>query len=474
MVADALSRIETNALLTGRPPVVDFAAMAKAQAVDPQIRALQSSPGTSLVVEAVPLENSSDTILCDTSTGSQRPLVSLNWRRIIFDSLHGLSHPGIRATQRLVTARYVWPGVNLDVRRWTRSCIQCQRAKIQRHTVTPLSPFPTPGTRFDTVRIDLVGPLPPSRGFTYLLTCVDRFTRWPEALPISGITAEEVAQTFISGWIARFGVPATIVTDRGRQFESNLWSALMTLLGSKRARTTAYHPQSNGMVERFHRQLKAALKAQPTPSAWMDSLPLVLLGIRTALKEDTRATAAEMVYGTTIRLPGEFFTTSSTPSPVNPSDYVSQLKTHMQRIRPPQPRPTRRNSHVSQSLLTCTHVFIHHDAVRKPLQPPHDGPYLVLKRTDKHFTIDINGRKDTVSMDRLKPAHLDTTYTDITPPPIQKSAPAQRPTPTQKPAPPPTLSAPTQTSVPVQQNAPRVTRKGRQVHWPKHLSSYVS
>ena len=71
MVADALSRIETNALLTGRPPVVDFAAMTKAQAVDPQIRALQSSPGASLGVEAVPLENSSDTILCDTSTGSQ-------------------------------------------------------------------------------------------------------------------------------------------------------------------------------------------------------------------------------------------------------------------------------------------------------------------------------------------------------------------------------------------------------------------
>ena len=204
-----------------------------------------------------------------------------------------------------------------------------------------------------------------------------------------------------------------------------------------------------------HRQLKAALKAQPTPSAWMDSLPLVLLGVRTALKEDTRATAAEMVYGTTIRLPGEFFTTSSTPSPVNPSVYVSQLKTHMQRIRPPQSRPTRRNSHVSQSLLTCTHVFIRHNAVRKPLQPPYDG-YSSVQTS----TIDINGRKDTVSMDRLKPAHLDTTYTDITPPPIQKSAPTQRPTPTQKPAPPPTLSAPTQTSAPVQQNAPRVRRKG--------------
>ncbi len=132
-----------------------------------------------------------------------------------------------------------------------------------------------------------------------------------------------------------------------------------------------------------------------------------MLGIRTALKEDTHSTAAEMVYGTTIRLPGKFFTPSPNPSPADSSDYVSQLKTHMQQIRPAPPRSTHRSSHVSGALSTCTHVFIRHDAVRKPLQPPYYGPYPVVKRSDKHYTIDINGRRDTVSLDRLKPAHLD-------------------------------------------------------------------
>ncbi len=174
-----------------------------------------------------------------------------------------------------------------------------------------------------------MGPLPPSRGFTYLLTCVDRFTRWPEAIPLTSITAEAVAQALLSGWISRFGVPSTIVTDRGRQFESRLWNALMTLLGSKRARTTAYHPQTNGMVEHFHRQLKAALKAQPQPGSGMDALPLVLLGIRTALKEDISSTAAEMMHGATLRLPGEFFTPSQTSFLSDPSDYVSNLRSHM-------------------------------------------------------------------------------------------------------------------------------------------------
>jgi hypothetical protein len=83
-----------------------------------------------------------------------------------------------------------------------------------------------PDARFDVVHIDLVGPLPPSHGFTYLLTCVDRFTRWPESVPITTNTAEAVAQAFLSGWIVRFGVPSTIVTHRSRKFESHLWDAL--------------------------------------------------------------------------------------------------------------------------------------------------------------------------------------------------------------------------------------------------------
>ena len=103
---------------------------------------------------------------------------------------------------------------------------------------------------------------------------------------------ESVVKAFLLGWIARYGVPSRIVTERGRQFESQLWKNLSTLLGF-RARTTAYHPQSNGMVEHCHRQLKAALKTQPQPSAWIDALPLVFLDVRSALKEDIAATAAE-------------------------------------------------------------------------------------------------------------------------------------------------------------------------------------
>ena len=136
------------------------------------------------------------------------------------------------------------------------------------------------------VHNDIVGPLPPFNGFRYMFTCTDRFTRWPETIPITDITAETVARAFVGSWIARFGVPSTISTDRRRQFDSCLWNVLMQLLGSKRIRTTAYHPSSNGLVERFHRQLKAALKVQTDPSHWSEKLPMVLFRIHSVLKED--------------------------------------------------------------------------------------------------------------------------------------------------------------------------------------------
>ena len=177
----------------------------------------------------------------------------------------------------------------------------------------------------------------------------------------------------------------------------------------------------------------------------MEVLPLALLGIRTALKEDISSTAAEMVYGATLRLPGELFTPTSSPSLPDPADYVSRLRTHMRRIRPLPPRPVRRDSHVSGALATTTHVFIRRDAVRRPLQPPYDGPYSVLQRTDKHFTVDINGRKDTVSINRLKPAYLDSDT----------------------PNPAPNLES---TAI-----APYVTtRSGRRVQFPKYFTSYTS
>ncbi|CAH8648714.1 unnamed protein product [Schistosoma haematobium] len=399
-VADALSRIQTNAVTL---PVLDLPAMAAAQANDPSCTKAPRS--TSLQYQEVPLATTSGTILCDTSTGLPRPIVPSAYRRLVFDALHGLSHPGIAATLRPIAARYVWPSMNKDVRMWAKQCLQCQRSKVHRHVAAPIGTFATPDARFDHVHLDIVGPLPPSHGYDHILTCIDRFARWPEAIPITSITAETVAHRFVERWIALYGCPSTVTTDRVQQFESALFSSLTRLLGTERIRTTAYHPASNGLVERFHRQLKSALRAHENDD-WHETLPLVLLGIQTSLKADIQCSAAELVYGTTLRLPGEFFTSRSRPD-FGKSDYVHRLSAFMRTLSPVSTRIQHRQVALPRGLSTCSHVFIRVDSVRKPWQQPYEGPFHVIARHEKTFKVDRHGRVEIVSIDRLKPAHVD-------------------------------------------------------------------
>ena len=197
---------------------------------------------------------------------------------------------------------------------------------------------------------------------TPVLTYVDQFTQWPEALFIADIIAETGARAFITTLVTCFGTPSTIATYRDRQFESNLWHSFTT---------TAYHPCANGLVEHLHRQLKAALKGHPQQGNWTEALPLVLLGIRISLKEDFSCTAAELAYGTSLRLPCSFFspTTHSNPDPQN---YVHNLQNRMRSLQATPPHLVPHTPQPSNEILwNSSYVFIRHDGVRKPIQPPY-------------------------------------------------------------------------------------------------------
>lgn len=225
-------------------------------------------------------------ILCDTSTVTPRPFVPLRLRESIIASLHNLSHPGVKTTSKLIKHRYFWPSMDASIKDFVKGCLRCQQSKVIRHTKAPIEPISAPTDRFETIHIDIVGPLPTAAHpdipyplpFRYILTCIDRATRWPEAIPLIDVTATSVAQAFVEGWVSRFGVPLHVVTDRGTQFESELFKELSKILGFIKLRTTSYHPQSNGIVERLHRTLKSAIMARQ--QNWYLSLPIVLLGIR--------------------------------------------------------------------------------------------------------------------------------------------------------------------------------------------------
>ena len=404
VAADALSR--TVAMLSEpRPPLHDFSAMAAAQQEDSALQEFLRSEH-SLRVRRAQLPDGS-ALLVDDSTGAPRPLVPEPLRRPVFRQLHSLSHPGVKATQQLISARFVWPGMAGDVKRWTQACRECQRSKVTRHTRSPPAEFQAPDDRFSVVHVDLVGPLPPSEGQVYLLTCADRFTRWVEAVPLENIRAENVCRKFVETWVSRFGVPDVVVTDRGSQFTSSSWTALSERLGFTRRTTTAYHPCSNGLVERVHRTLKTAL-CSADAIHWVDSLPLVLLGLRSALKTDLGCSAAELVYGTTLRLPGDFVDHTVSAPPAVAADYVARLRRTMSQLRHVPPRSPERPVYVPRELRDASHVLIRRDGYKPPLVPPYDGPFAVSRRTDKTVTVLRNGREDTIAIDRVKPAFIES------------------------------------------------------------------
>ncbi|XP_037929435.1 uncharacterized protein LOC119687791 [Teleopsis dalmanni] len=218
------------------------------------------------------------------------------------------------------------------------------------------------------------------------------------------ISADTVAAAFITGWVSHYCVPSEITTDQGRQFESKLFAELMQLIGTKHLRTSSRHPHSNGILERFHRTLKAALKCKSN-QRWTEELPLILLALQSVFKDDIQASPAEMVYGTSLKLPGEFFEKTSHIG--CDSEFAIFLRETMDQLCPvPGSNHAKAKTFVQRDLQTCSHVFLRDDNVRPPLKSPYDGPYKVIRRDRKLITILIKDRPVQVSIDRVKAAYL--------------------------------------------------------------------
>jgi hypothetical protein len=356
IIVDALSRVEVIAA------PVTLEALATAQENDNEIRTLLVST-TALQLERILIPATSVELYCDTSSSKTRPYIPSPLHHQIFNSLHSLSQPGIKVTAKLVSQRFVWPAIQKDCRTWARACQPCQRS-ISRHTITPVGNFTLPPARFLHVHIDIVGPLPFSAGFQYCLTAVDRLTRWPEAFPIHDITAETVSRALLSGWIACFGCPQTITTDQGCQFKSQLFHSLVKMCGIHLSRTTPHHPAANGLVERLHRTLKAAIMCH-VDEQWTAALPLVLLKIHTAYKEDLQSSAAELIYGEPLQVPGELLV------PAKATILIQQLCCRMDQLRPtPAARHASPATFIHKDLRDSTHVFLRKYTTHRALEPP--------------------------------------------------------------------------------------------------------
>ena len=245
----------------------------------------------------------------------------------------GGSHLGIRKTVQKIRQRFYWPQLRRDVEDWCHRCEVCARSKMPNRTVRgPLSPSQV-GFPMERVALDIFGPLPQSRsGNKYVLIITDYFTRWVEALPLPNQEALTIAKALVDNWVCRFGAPISIHSDQGRNFESSIFTELCHLLGIHKTRTTPYHPQSDGLVERFNRTLRMLLTAQMAQvpeDTWDDHIPLLMLAYRSSVQESTQFTPAQLMFGREVQLPVDLVFGGGPAPGVSHSEYIGQLHSRL-------------------------------------------------------------------------------------------------------------------------------------------------
>ena len=217
-------------------------------------------------------------------------------------------HSGYYKTLNRVQSKFSWPSMTVDIRKFVRSCHVCQiKAPVGRDKPAPFQRMPLIEEPFQRVVIDLVGPLPVTNDrYEYILTMVDMATRWAEATPLRKITADKVAEALFD-MFSRVGFPKEIQSDRGQQFMSQLFQEFNSFSNIKHIFSTPYHPQTNGVVERFHSTLKNMLRklAEQSPSDWSRYLSAALFAYRQQIHSSTGFSPFFLLYGRSPRGPME-------------------------------------------------------------------------------------------------------------------------------------------------------------------------
>ncbi len=207
-------------------------------------------------------------------------------------------HLGANNTIQRIRDRFHWPGLDAEVKRFCQACPTCQKTS-PRTPPSPLIPLPIIEVPFERIGMDLVGPLPKSaRGHEHILVIVDYATRYPEAIPLQKATAKAIAHELFM-LCSRVGIPAEILTDQGTPFMSQLMADLCRSLKVKQLRTTVYHPQTDGLIERFNQTLKQMLRHVVAEDSrdWDLMLPYVLFGIWGVPQASTGFTPFELLFG---------------------------------------------------------------------------------------------------------------------------------------------------------------------------------
>jgi hypothetical protein len=323
-------------------------------------------------------------------------------------------------TLKGVKRYFLWPGMTRDVEEYCGQCHICAtRKKAGRRGRASMRRYDA-GMPMEEICIDLMGPFPESeRGNKYVLVVVDSFSKWMEAYPVKNIEAKTVAEALVKEFISRFGVPYWIKSDRGKQFECELFNSMCDLLEVDHRMSTAFHPQGNSRVERMVKVVGNLLSSYCNSQRhWDENLPLLTLAYRSTVHEVTGYTPNYVMMGREVLLPLDIMIGKARdedklviPEYVKVlkerlescfSEVRDQLKSHGERQR----KYYDLSAH-GKPFDVGTRVYMLEKnkkiGISPKLAPKWLGPFLVVQKLDSIYEVQITAKKSKmIHFDLLK------------------------------------------------------------------------
>lgn len=369
----------------------------------------------------------------DGKTDSWLTVAPRTLRHTILSECHGSStcgHFGVKKTLQRLRQRFYWLGMRRDVEEWCRTCDICSAKKGPPSRLRGHLQLYNVGAPLERVAVDIAGPLPmTTSGNKYIVVAMDYFTKWPEAYPVPSQDAVTVASVLVNNFFSRFGVPNELHSDQGRNFESRVFKECCDLLGVRKTRTTALHPESDGMVERFNRTLGQELAkcCRSGQGDWDLNLPYLLMAYRSAEHETTGYTPAHLMFGRELRLPVDlmFERPPDGDVKVTATEYATTLRDRLamahQRVRErikvsSEAMKLRYDARASgETMEPGDKVWLYNPQRKKGLSPklmsPWEGPYTVVKRLS-----DVTYRIQRSPRAILKVVHINRLWKAAAPP----------------------------------------------------------
>ena len=366
-------------------------------------------------------------------TGNERQQVVLPifiTPTILKEAHEQIGHMGVAKTFDIIQKRFYWPGFFKAVENFCARCELCAKNKAVPRPRWPLKPIEIVPIPFYMIGVDLIGPLKTTRsGNKYILSVIDYYTKYAEAEALPNQEAETIVRA-LEEIFARHGMPSVLLTDQGRSFESHLVKSVCQLFGIEKRRTTAYHPQTDGLCERFNGVLKALLrmKVNNDKDDWDEQLPHALLAYRVSKQSSTGVTPFEMLHGRDVRLPLGVGKEELQVKPTQgPAKYLEDLKKRhddirkivIERLKKAQQKQKRNydskyRSRQSKAFNIGDTVLLKNFRARG-LQEKFIGPYVIVGIQEGDYEIESmkDKKRKIVHFNSLKPFKIDYELEEI-------------------------------------------------------------